>query len=69
MPVLRAEMHNLLVKFRLLLSLDIREKTQNPKLCPQTFDDGVHTLRLAAKHTHTHDTLYFTESSVSNLKE
>lgn len=51
MPVLRAEIHHFLVKFRLLLSSDVQEKTQN-QLCPQTFEDGVHTLRLAAEHTH-----------------
>lgn len=53
MPVLSAEIRNFLVKFWLLLSSDVQEKTQN-QLCTQTFEDRVDTLRLAAACTNTH---------------
>lgn len=50
-PVLSAELHDFLVKFRLLLCSHIQEKAQH-QLCPKMLKGRVHTLWIATAHTH-----------------
>lgn len=54
-PVLSAELHDFLVKFRLLLCSHIQEKAQH-QLCPKTLKGRVHTLWIATACTHRSQT-------------